>query len=85
MTSATIAIVVVGIALAGAVGIGGGFDATSLILFGLIVVLGALSIAVARKTRTEGVRPRPCISCGGLISATAQTCMHCGAAQEPME
>jgi hypothetical protein len=85
MTSATIAIVVVGVALVGAVGVGAGFDIMSLILFALIVALGAVAIAAARRTRGGGLRPRACAHCGGLISAMAPICTHCGARQEPVD
>ena len=82
MTWATIAIVIAGIALAAAVGIAGGFDATSAVLFGLISALGFLAVVVAHKSVGGAVAPRTCASCGGLISHSAPTCKHCGAAQE---
>jgi hypothetical protein len=79
VTQLTIVIVVVGVALAGAVGLAGGFDAASLLYFGIIVALGALAIAVARKSGTGAVGPRRCPQCGGLISPNAPYCKHCGA------
>ena len=75
----TFAIVVVGLALAGAVGLAGGLDAISLALLGGIVAPGTLAIAAARKSRTGSVGPRRCPECGGLISHTAPYCKHCGA------
>jgi hypothetical protein len=79
MTRAAIAIVVAGIALSVAVGVAGGMTLTSGVMLGAIVGMGALVIAVARKARTGGVGPASCDECGGLISANAPVCKHCGA------
>jgi hypothetical protein len=81
VTGVTITIVVVGVALAAAVGIVGGFDTTALIYFALIIALGTLAIAVARKSKTGEVGPRPCTDCGGLNSPNAPYCKHCGSGQ----
>lgn len=77
MTMVAIIIVVVGVSLAAAIGIAGGFDATSLIYFSLIIALGAIAIAVARKSKTGKVGPVTCANCGGLNSPSAPSCKHC--------
>jgi hypothetical protein len=76
----TIAVVVAGIALALIVGVERGFDGTSGVIFLLIVAVGALGIAVARRARSGAVAPVRCRECGGLNSPTASICVHCGEA-----
>jgi hypothetical protein len=75
----TVAIVVAGIGLSVVVGIGRGLDATSIVMLFLIVAVGAIAIGVARKSRSGAVSPGRCERCGGLISASAPYCKHCGA------
>jgi hypothetical protein len=75
----TIAVVVAGIVLASLVGLDRGFDATSAVIILLIVAVGVLGIAVARRSRTGEVAPARCSECGGLNSPNAPYCKHCGA------
>jgi hypothetical protein len=78
MKFAAIAIVGAGIAVALAAGVAGGFDAVSIVILVLIVAMGALAIAVARRS-AGGVRPAFCAVCDGVISPHAPYCKHCGA------
>ena len=80
MIGFTTAVVAAGIALALIVGLERGFDGTSAAIFLLIVAVGALGIAVARRARSGAVAPARCEECGGLNSPTATACVHCGAA-----
>ena len=79
MKSAAVAIFVLGIALVLGLALASGVDATGGVILALIVVLGALGIAVARKSATGAVQPAECPSCGGLVSPNAPYCKHCGA------
>lgn len=78
MRFAAIAIVSAGVLVAVAAGMSGGFDVLSIVILVLIVAMGALAIAVARRTG-QGVRPAVCSECGGLMSPHAPYCKHCGA------
>ena len=78
MTAVTAAIVVIGIALSLSVGVTRGIDAVSLALLALLVAVGALAVAVARKSSTGEAGPASCRSCGGLISHSSPYCKHCG-------
>ena len=72
--------ILVGVGIAGAVllGLGLGFDSTSLVILGFIVLFGGLAIAIADKANRGAVHPATCPSCGGLISPNAPHCKHCG-------
>jgi hypothetical protein len=72
-------VIVAGIVLTFLVGLDRGFDATSALIFLLIVAVGALGIAVARRSRSGDVAPTRCRHCGGLMSPSAPYCKHCGA------
>jgi hypothetical protein len=72
-------IVTAGLAVAVGAGLVRGFDALALVLLLGIALLGGLAVAVARRTRTGGVSPARCLECGGLVSASAPYCKHCGA------
>jgi hypothetical protein len=74
-------VVVAGLALAVAVGASGGLDAVALGMFGLMVIIGALGVAAARRATRGTVGPRPCTCCAGLNSPNAPFCKHCGAPQ----
>ena len=80
MSTAVTVIVVLGLALAFALGLARGFDTTAVILLGFLLVFGALSIGVARRARTGAVAPARCANCRGLVSPGAPYCKHCGAA-----
>jgi hypothetical protein len=79
MTRAVALVVVVGIAASVVSGLGVGFDGLALLLLALIAALGGLGLAVARRARSGAVTPLPCPECGGLLSAHAPYCKHCGA------
>jgi hypothetical protein len=74
-----ITVIVAGIALALALGVSRGFDAVGIVIFVLIVAVGALAIAALRRWDTGSVQPATCDSCGGVISPNAPYCKHCGA------
>ena len=78
MTGAVVALVVLGIAVTLALGIAVGFDSTAVIIFGFLIVFGALAVAAARKARSGTVTPGHCPECGGLVSPNAPYCKHCG-------
>ena len=72
-----------GIVAAAVFGYAVGLDATAISIFVSLVAVGALAIAVARKSDTGGTAPARCDSCGGLISPNAPYCKHCGASLTP--
>ena len=79
MSGAVTVLVALGVALAVALTVRAGVDPLGVVLLGLIVALGALGIAVARRSGTDRVNPAICDACGGLVSANAPYCKHCGA------
>ena len=79
MTAWVVAIVAGGVGFALWVGARRGFDPVSLMILAGIVALGALAIAAARRAGAGLVGPDHCGGCGGLISANAPVCKHCGA------
>ena len=79
MRSAAVAIVLLGIALVTGMAIAAGLDPPGMVILAFIFALGALAIAVARKSATGAVHPAECPSCGGLVSPNAPYCKHCGA------
>lgn len=79
MTSATIAIVVLGVAAVAALTFGRGLDLVSLIILALIAGVGCLAVAAARRTKRQSIAPARCERCDGLISALSPYCKHCGA------
>ena len=78
MNAAVVALVVLGVAFVLAVSTQVA-DTTTLIIAGLVIVTGALAIAVVRRSRSGAVTPASCGECGGLISPNAPYCKHCGA------
>lgn len=78
MKRVTVGIVFAGILLALVLGIAKGFDATSLTILVLIVVVGAASVAVADRSERGTVAPAQCDACGGVLSPNAPFCKHCG-------
>jgi ribosomal protein L40E len=79
VTSAATAIVAAGLALCAALAVAGGLTIGSSLILAAIIGVGALVVAVARKSTTGAVRPATCRRCGGLNSANAPYCKHCGA------
>ncbi|HJR45164.1 MAG TPA: hypothetical protein VJ927_06120 [Actinomycetota bacterium] len=79
MRATTVIIVVAGLALAVALGVGRGFDATAVTILVSIVLVGAVAIAVANRAERGAIAPGRCDSCGGVVSARAPYCKHCGA------
>lgn len=79
MKVATVAIVAAGVLLSIALGLRRGFDATGASILVLILAVGAISVAVANRSDRGVVEPARCEECGGLISANAPLCKHCGA------
>jgi hypothetical protein len=53
-------------------------DVAGYALLGLVLASGALAVAALRRTTSGDVAPLPCRSCGGLNSAQAPYCKHCG-------
>jgi hypothetical protein len=81
VTAAVGIIVVAGLALAVAVGVSEGFDAVALGIFAVMVLVGTMGIAAARRASRGTVGPRRCSSCAGVNSPNAPFCKHCGAPQ----
>jgi hypothetical protein len=77
MKTAVVIVVVAGVVAAALAGAASGLDATSLLLLGAILAVGALAIALVRKMGAGTVAPARCRRCGGLISANAPFCKHC--------
>ena len=77
--AATIALVVVGIALVVSVAFVSGADAATVFYLVPILLLGLVAVGVAVKTRAGRVAPAQCHECGGLVSPNAPYCTHCGA------
>ena len=80
MRLAAIVIVFAGIAFVLGVTISGNFDMFGVAILALTVAVGALGIAVVRRS-VAGPTPAQCDSCGGLLSPHAPYCKHCGAVQ----
>jgi hypothetical protein len=53
-------------------------DVAGYALLGLVLASGALAVAALRRTNSGDVAPLSCRSCGGLNSAQAPYCKHCG-------
>lgn len=79
MRTAAVGIVLLGIALSVGLAAVAGLDAMGVVILTLVVGMGTLVIAVARRSTTGEVRPAECSSCGGLVSPAAPYCKHCGA------
>ena len=78
MTRIVTIVVVLGLIEAVVLGYTVGFDIAALSILGTLIVVGALSVVIARKSETGAVQPATCASCGGLISPNAPYCKHCG-------
>ena len=79
MRFATTSLIVAGVALAVALGIRYGFDATSVVILAFAALFGGLAVAVVRKKGLNRVAPARCLDCDGLISPNSPYCKHCGA------
>jgi hypothetical protein len=79
MNALAVAIVIGGLAVAAALAIAVGLDATGTIILALILATGLLALAIVRKSREGIVSPAQCPECGGLVSQNAPYCKHCGA------
>jgi drug/metabolite transporter (DMT)-like permease len=83
MTRSIAAVVVAGVALIVVGGIATSFDATTLTVLFLAVVVGAAAIAMSRRFSSGAVAPAQCEECGGLLSPSAPYCNHCGVRRTP--
>lgn len=79
MTQVAVAIVLLGFALTVGLAVAGGLDVTGAVILALVVAVGLLVIAVARKSGAGAVQPAECSTCKGLVSPNAPYCKHCGA------
>jgi uncharacterized membrane protein YgdD (TMEM256/DUF423 family) len=77
-TVAIVAVAIVCVAMVALAAVEGLADVTGYALLGLVLASGALVVAALRRTRHHNVAPLPCGSCGGLNSAQAPYCKHCG-------
>ncbi len=78
MSFLAVTIIVAGVAVAFVLGFVVGFDAVGVVIFSLIVLVGALGVGAVWKFRSGEVDPARCRDCGGLISPHAPYCKHCG-------
>jgi hypothetical protein len=77
----TIAIVALALACLMMVGLAaseGLQDVAGYALLGLVLAFGALAVAAFIRANAGDVAPLSCRSCGGLNSAQAPYCKHCG-------
>jgi hypothetical protein len=72
-------LVVLAMVFAVSVGLAAGLDVFAAALLGFIVLVGALALAAAWRTRSGRVDPARCPHCGGVVSPNAPYCKHCGA------
>jgi hypothetical protein len=78
MSAAVTVLVFVATAFAISVGLVAGLDAYAALILGLIVVFGALALAIARRSRSGTIGPALCPNCDGVVSPNAPYCKHCG-------
>jgi hypothetical protein len=78
-----LAIIVAGISVALVLGLVSGFDTVGIVIFVLIVLVGALGVTAVLRYQSGDVVPAKCNECGGVISPNAPYCKHCGAAVRP--
>jgi hypothetical protein len=79
VTFLAVAIIVAGVIVAFVLGLVAGFDAVGIVIFSLIVLVGALGVAAVARFSSGDVAPAKCKECDGLISPNAPYCKHCGA------
>lgn len=83
MKQVTIAVVLLGLALAAGLAVTRGLDGTGAAILLLLVVVGGLAVVVASKAGRGVVAPAQCPQCDGLVSPNAPYCKHCGAGLQP--
>jgi len=79
VSAAVIVLVLVAITFVLSVGIVAGLDVYAAVILGLIVAFGAMSLAIARRSRSGAIGPALCSKCDGIVSPNAPYCKHCGA------
>jgi hypothetical protein len=79
VTVAVGAVVIAGLLLALTLGLQAGLDAVALLLLALLVAVGAVGVAVARRARPDATAPERCLVCGAISRAGAPSCHRCGA------
>ena len=79
MSAAVTVLVLVAIVFAVSIGVVAGLDLYAGVILGLILVFGALALAVARRSSVGAIGPSRCRQCGGVLSPNAPYCKHCGA------
>jgi hypothetical protein len=77
-TIAIVAVALVCLVMVGLAASGGLKDVAGYALLGLVLMFGALAVAALNRTNAGEVGPLSCSSCGGLNSAQAPYCKHCG-------
>ena len=82
LSALALLIIGAGIALTIALAFAAGMELAVVFYVAPIVLLGAVAVGVAVKTRGGMVRPAECSECGGLISPNAPYCKHCGAVRD---
>lgn len=78
MSILTIALVLAGLLMAVALGVARGLDLGAAGILAMIVVVGALGIAMARRYAAARIEPLVCPGCSGMNARTAPYCKHCG-------
>jgi hypothetical protein len=79
MSAAVTVLVLAAVTFAVSVGIVAGLDVYAAVILGLIVAFGALSLAIARRSRSGEIGPARCSKCDGIVSPNAPYCKHCAA------
>jgi hypothetical protein len=79
MSAFAAAVVIGGLVLVLGVALASEVDALGAVLIAVIVAVGCLGVAIARRARRGAVAPATCPRCEGLISPSAPYCKHCGA------
>jgi hypothetical protein len=79
VTFLAVAIIVAGVIVAFVLGIVAGFDAVGIVIFFMILLVGALGVAAVTRFRSGDIGPARCKECDGVISPNAPYCKHCGA------
>lgn len=77
-TIAIVALALVCVVMLGLAASEGLRDVAGYALLGLVLAFGALAVAALKRTNSGDVGPLSCKSCGGLNSAQAPYCKHCG-------
>ena len=83
MSAAVTVLVWLAIVFAVSIGVAAGLDLYAGVILGLILIFGALALAVARRSSGGAIGPTRCRECGGVLSPSAPYCKHCGARLGP--